>query len=114
MRIGDRELDLKSEDLTPGLQARTRGRVPVLRDRTRPLGVVSPQLHSSCPLQWVVPSVGHPQQGRQGQQLGKEEVILFRIRENQDSFIIIVVVVVVEKRKPSTGRGAFSAFIFQV
>jgi hypothetical protein len=63
----------------------------------------------------VVPSVGHPQQGRQGQQLGKEEVILFHIRENQDSFIIIItIIIIVEKRKPSTGRGAFSAFIFQV
>jgi hypothetical protein len=62
-----------------------------------------------------VPSVGHPQQGRQGQQLVKEEVILFRIRENQDSFIIIIIIIIiVEKRKPSTGRAAFSAFIFQV
>jgi hypothetical protein len=45
----------------------------------------------------VVPLVGHPQQGRRVQQLGKEGVILFCMTENQDSSIIIIIV---EKRKP--------------
>lgn len=40
---------------------------------------------------------------------------LFRnYREPGFFIIIIIIIIIIEKRKPSTGRGAFSALIFQV
>lgn len=45
---------------------------------------------------------------------GKKSLLFHNYREPGFFIIIIIIIIIIEKRKPSTGRGAFSALIFQV
>lgn len=49
-----------------------------------------------------------------GDHPGKKSFLFRNYREPGFFIIIIIIIIIIEKRKPSTGRGAFSALIFQV
>lgn len=51
---------------------------------------------------------------RGGHNPGKKSFLFHNYREPGFFIIVIIIIIIIEKRKPSTGRGAFSALIFQV